>query len=167
MFQDVTMAVTALMGVQNPAEPVSPQPPLDPNAPEYWRNLVQKMSEERKLLMAENQILRRDVQDSERVHELRTLQESVIKEELAELWRSQKRSGVDADYVKNVLVTAIHAGELIVLDSMIPVLQTIFSLSADESNKIKEPKVKHQVIKGQQRQFSRSSSGKGSPKVAG
>eukprot|EP01026_Neomeris_dumetosa_P036844 TRINITY_DN2978_c0_g2_i3.p5 TRINITY_DN2978_c0_g2~~TRINITY_DN2978_c0_g2_i3.p5 ORF type:complete len:126 (-),score=23.10 TRINITY_DN2978_c0_g2_i3:693-1070(-) len=123
------------------------------------------MSEERKLLLGSIETLKQEVLDNERSHDLRSLQEQVLKDELDELQRSKQRSEVDVDYLKNVLVSAINAGELIALDSMIPVLETIFSLNRDEVSRIKIPKVKHQVVKMQQPLFTRQGSGSGSPKA--
>lgn len=63
-------------------------------------------------LKNQNAALEAALADSEKTHELRDKATQILKEEVAELKRMQKRNAVDVDYLKAVLVKSFACGEL-------------------------------------------------------
>ncbi|KAI8102187.1 hypothetical protein M9435_005793 [Picochlorum sp. BPE23] len=63
-------------------------------------------------LKNQNAALEAALADSEKTHELRDKATQILKDEVAELKRMQKRNAVDVDYLKAVLVKSFACGEL-------------------------------------------------------
>ena len=76
-------------------------------------------------LKNKNAALEAALADSEKTHELRDKATQILKEEVAELKRMQKRNAVDVDYLKAVLVKSFACGEL---DSRSPMFDVISRL---------------------------------------
>lgn len=74
-------------------------------------------------------VLEAELNDSERTHALRDTATAVLKEEIAELRRQQKRAEVDIDYLKAVLVESFASGELNSQSHMLPVLARLLQFS--------------------------------------
>ena len=77
-----------------------------------------------------------ELQDSERTHELRDLSERVLKEEIQEMRRNEKRGDLDMNYVKNVLLKGFETGELDPQSSLVTVLSRLLEFSPQELEKI-------------------------------
>jgi hypothetical protein len=95
-----------------PPKPPATPPPHDPAA-----------------LAARVAALEHEIVDSERTHALRDRASAVLKEEVAELRRQQKREAVDLEYVKAVLVESFASGELDGGSRMLPVLARLLHFS--------------------------------------
>ena len=71
--------------------------------------------------------------DNERTHALRDTATEVLKNEIAELRRQQKRADVDVDYLKAVIVESFASGELLDPGShMLPVLGRLLQFSPQD-----------------------------------
>jgi chromosome segregation ATPase len=101
--------------------PLPPSVPLAPLAP-IVLNAGASLEEQIKVLEAE-------LTDSERTHALRDTATAVLKDEIAELRRQQKRAEVDIDYLKAVLVESFASGELNSRSHMLPVLARLLQFS--------------------------------------
>lgn len=74
--------------------------------------------------------------DSERTHELQTEAHQVLKDELNAYKRSERREGLDMNYVKNVLVSAFETGSLPKTSPMLVVLARLFEFDEEEMTRI-------------------------------
>lgn len=92
--------------------------------------------------------LERELADSEKTHALRDKATSVLKEEIAELYRQEKRSAVDIDYVKNVLVDSFSRGELNPSSGMLMVLARLLHFSPAELEKSETGRNQQQALGG-------------------
>ena len=73
-----------------------------------------------------------ELKDSERTHVLRDTATAVLKEEIAELRRQNKRADVDVEYLKAVLVESFASGELSASSHMLPVLARLLHFSGED-----------------------------------
>lgn len=80
--------------------------------------------------------------ESEHTHELKDAACQVLKEEIAELKRMEKRASVDVDYLKAVLVKSFACGELDSRSPIFDVISRLLQFSPDDVQKAKEKKQK-------------------------
>ncbi len=76
--------------------------------------------------------------DSERTHQLRTQSEQILKEEIREMQREEKRGNVDINYLKNVVIMGIRKGEL--SGELVTVLSRLLHFSPEDLAKIPKQK---------------------------
>uniref|UniRef100_A0A453BIA2 GRIP domain-containing protein n=1 Tax=Aegilops tauschii subsp. strangulata TaxID=200361 RepID=A0A453BIA2_AEGTS len=76
--------------------------------------------------------LQQEVEDLERENRLHDQQEAMLKAELRNMERSQKREGVDMTYLKNVILKLLETGEV---GALLPVVAMLLQFSPDELNK--------------------------------
>ncbi|KAM3366144.1 hypothetical protein ACQJBY_015572 [Aegilops geniculata] len=73
--------------------------------------------------------LQQEVEDLERENRLHDQQEAMLKAELRNMERSQKREGVDMTYLKNVILKLLETGEV---GALLPVVAMLLQFSPDE-----------------------------------
>lgn len=86
-------------------------------------------------LLKQIQELKAQLEDSERTHQLRDMATNVLKEEVAELKRREKRSSVDVEYIKAVLVESFALGELDSKSKMFDVIARLLQFSPEDIEK--------------------------------
>ena len=80
--------------------------------------------------------LRRELQDAEHTHELRSLSEAVMKKEISDLQRQQQFSKVDVAYVRQVLISAFESGELPKQGQILTVLARLLQFAPEDLARI-------------------------------
>lgn len=80
------------------------------------------------------------LEESERTHELRDRASQVLKQEVEDLKRASKRSDIDVDYLKAVLVKSFSCGELDSKSPMFDVISRLLHFSPKEVEEAKKPK---------------------------
>jgi hypothetical protein len=107
-----------------------------PDAPTEDEDVVQalnaKLEESNKLIL----FLQNSLEDSERTHDLRDKSEQVLKEEIYEMQRAEKRGKVDLTYVKNVVLKGFESGELSPHSPLLSVLSRLLEFSPEELGRI-------------------------------
>ncbi|KAM0891377.1 hypothetical protein ACQ4PT_026449 [Festuca glaucescens] len=76
--------------------------------------------------------LQQELEELERENCLHDQQEAMLKTELRNMERSQKREGIDMTYLKNVILKLLETGEV---GALLPVVATLLQFSPDELNK--------------------------------
>ncbi|KAM0900771.1 hypothetical protein ACQ4PT_020421 [Festuca glaucescens] len=76
--------------------------------------------------------LQQEIEELERENRLHDQQEAMLKTELRNMERSQKREGIDMTYLKNVILKLLETGEV---GALLPVVATLLQFSPDELNK--------------------------------
>ena len=121
---------------------ISKAPPLattpsdaDANAPEaalsaggatgYWRTQCNDALDRVASLETEVATIQRALGDERHAHELRSLADGAVKDEIAELRAQTGRSSVDVEYLKNVLLGFFESGELPANETVVSVLQRL------------------------------------------
>ncbi|GJN32274.1 hypothetical protein PR202_gb20770 [Eleusine coracana subsp. coracana] len=84
--------------------------------------------------LAEQQILQ-EIEELERENRLHDQQEALLKAELRNMERSQKREGIDMTYLKNVILKLLETGEV---GALLPVVATLLQFSPDELKKCQQ-----------------------------
>jgi len=84
--------------------------------------------------------LQNALEDSERTHTLRDQSEKVLKQEIYDMQRTEKRGKVDLTYVKNVLLKGFESGSLPPDSSMLGVLSRLLEFSPQELERIPKQK---------------------------
>lgn len=79
--------------------------------------------------------LQEEIEELERENRLRSQQEAMLKDELRNMERKQKREGVDMTYLKNVILKLLETGEVEVL---LPVVGTLLQFSPEEFKKCQQ-----------------------------
>ena len=105
-----------------------------PEAPS--NHLQEQLDQANKIIISLQQAL----EDSERTHQLRTKSEQVLKEEIYEMQRSEKRGKVDLNYLKNVVLKGFESGELSPNSSLTTVLSRLLEFSPEDLAKIPKQK---------------------------
>merc|ERR1711977_90659 len=105
-----------------------------PEAPS--NHLREQLDQANKIIISLQQAL----EDSERTHQLRTKSEQVLKEEIYEMQRSEKRGKVDLNYLKNVVLKGFESGELSPNSSLTTVLSRLLEFSPEDLAKIPKQK---------------------------
>ncbi|XP_051215995.1 protein GRIP isoform X2 [Lolium perenne] len=76
--------------------------------------------------------LQQEIEELERENRLHDQQQAMLKTELRNMERSQKREGIDMTYLKNVILKLLETGEV---GALLPVVATLLQFSPDELNK--------------------------------
>ncbi|CAM0905825.1 unnamed protein product [Alopecurus aequalis] len=90
-----------------------------------------ELAEQQILFLARQQAQREEELGQSQRHIL-ALQEAMLKTELRNMERSQKREGIDLTYLKNVILKLLETGEV---GALLPVVATLLQFSPDELNK--------------------------------
>ena len=80
------------------------------------------------------------LEESERTHELRDRASQVLKQEVEDLKRASKRSDIDVDYLKAVLVKSFSCGELDSKSPIFDVISRLLHFSPKDVEEAKKPK---------------------------
>ncbi|KAF3960377.1 hypothetical protein CMV_014906 [Castanea mollissima] len=133
------------------------RPPVDHNGNHYIamqkqdaQNLSTSAAEQQILLLARQQAqreeelaqsqrhilaLQEEIEELERENRLHSQQEAMLKTELRNMERMQKREGVDMTYLKNVILKLLETGEVEVL---LPVIGMLLQFSPEEIHKCQQ-----------------------------
>ncbi|KAM3709958.1 hypothetical protein ACB098_02G215200 [Castanea mollissima] len=133
------------------------RPPVDHNGNHYLamqkqdaQNLSTSAAEQQILLLARQQAqreeelaqsqrhilaLQEEIEELERENRLHSQQEAMLKTELRNMERMQKREGVDMTYLKNVILKLLETGEVEVL---LPVIGMLLQFSPEEIHKCQQ-----------------------------
>ncbi|XP_075655661.1 protein GRIP [Castanea sativa] len=133
------------------------RPPVDHNGNHYTamqkqdaQNLSTSAAEQQILLLARQQAqreeelaqsqrhilaLQEEIEELERENRLHSQQEAMLKTELRNMERMQKREGVDMTYLKNVILKLLETGEVEVL---LPVIGMLLQFSPEEIHKCQQ-----------------------------
>lgn len=129
--KEIQASKARMMMEDSPAK--LPEVPVgDPPTKSEADGLTSKLEDANKLVLS----LQDALADSERTHELRDISEQVLKEEIQEMRRNEKRGKVDVTYVKNVLLKGFESGELDPHSSLVTVLSRLLEFSPEELKKI-------------------------------
>ncbi|XP_057972873.1 protein GRIP isoform X2 [Malania oleifera] len=93
----------------------------------------QQAQREEELAQSQRHILalQEEIEELEHENRLHSQQEAMLKEELRNMERMQKREGVDMTYLKNVILKLLETGEVEVL---LPVIGMLLQFSPEEKN---------------------------------
>lgn len=95
--------------------------------------LLAKQQAQREEELAQSQrhilALQNEIEELERENRLHSQQEAMLKAELRNMDRSQKREGVDMTYLKNVILKLLETGEV---EALLPVIGTLLQFSPEE-----------------------------------
>ncbi|CAN6168041.1 unnamed protein product [Urochloa humidicola] len=91
----------------------------------------QQAQREEELAQSQRHILalQQEIEELERENRLHDQQEAMLKTELRNMERSQKREGIDMTYLKNVILKLLETGEV---GALLPVVATLLQFSPDE-----------------------------------
>ncbi|KAJ9172583.1 hypothetical protein P3X46_015800 [Hevea brasiliensis] len=107
-------------------------------------NLIASAAEQQILLLARQQAqreeelaqsqrhilaLQEEIEELERENRLHSQQEAMLKAELRNVERTQKREGVDMTYLKNVILKLLETGEV---EALLPVIAMLLQFSPEE-----------------------------------
>ncbi|KAL3838845.1 hypothetical protein ACJIZ3_023436 [Penstemon smallii] len=97
----------------------------------------QQAQREEELAQTQRHILalQEEIEELEHENRLHTQQETLLKEELRNLERQQKREGVDMTYLKNVVVKLLETGEV---ERLLPVVAMLLQFSPEETQKCRQ-----------------------------
>nr|XP_023929292.1 protein GRIP [Quercus suber]POE89660.1 protein grip [Quercus suber] len=133
------------------------RPPVDHNGNHYTamqkqdaQNLSTSAAEQQILLLARQQAqreeelaqsqrhilaLQEEIEELERENRLHSQQEAMLKTELRNMERMQKREGVDMTYLKNVILKLLETGEV---EALLPVIGMLLQFSPEEIHKCQQ-----------------------------
>ncbi|CAA2972575.1 GRIP [Olea europaea subsp. europaea] len=94
----------------------------------------QQAQREEELAQSQRHILalQEEIEDLEHENRLHSQQEAMLKEELRNMERMQKREGVDLTYLKNVILKLLETGEV---ERLLPVVAMLLQFSPEELQK--------------------------------
>ncbi|ONK55911.1 uncharacterized protein A4U43_C10F2220 [Asparagus officinalis] len=94
----------------------------------------QQAQREEELAQSQRHILalQDEIEELERENRLHDQQEAMLKAELRNMERSQKREGIDMTYLKNVILKLLETGEV---EALLPVVGTLLQFSPEEIRK--------------------------------
>ncbi|KAL3617348.1 hypothetical protein CASFOL_038761 [Castilleja foliolosa] len=97
----------------------------------------QQAQREEELAQTQRHILalQEEIEELEHENRLHSQQEAMLKEELRNMERSQKREGVDLTYLKNVTLKLLETGEV---ERLLPVIAMLLQFSPDEMQKCQQ-----------------------------
>ncbi|KAK3126999.1 hypothetical protein QOZ80_7AG0566730 [Eleusine coracana subsp. coracana] len=97
----------------------------------------QQAQREEELAQSQRHILalQQEIEELERENRLHDQQEAMLKAELRNMERSQKREGIDMTYLKNVILKLLETGEV---GALLPVVATLLQFSPDELKKCQQ-----------------------------
>ncbi|XP_030975755.1 protein GRIP-like isoform X2 [Quercus lobata] len=133
------------------------RPPVDHNGNHYTamqkqdaQNLSTSAAEQQILLLARQQAqreeelaqsqrhilaLQEEIEELEHENRLHSQQEAMLKTELRNMERMQKREGVDMTYLKNVILKLLETGEV---EALLPVIGMLLQFSPEEIHKCQQ-----------------------------
>mmetsp|Transcript_17584 Transcript_17584/g.52817 ORF Transcript_17584/g.52817 Transcript_17584/m.52817 type:complete len:298 (-) Transcript_17584:984-1877(-) len=86
--------------------------------------------------------MRKDLADRQHTEKLRDRAAAVLKQEVEEMQRREKRAAVDLTYVKGVLVSGFESNELSVHSAMLPILDRLLQFTPDDKRRLEACKQK-------------------------
>lgn len=94
----------------------------------------QQAQREEELAQSQRHILalQEEIEELEQENRLHSQQEAMLKAELRNMERTQKREGVDMTYLKNVVLKLLETGEV---EALLPVIGMLLQFSPDEMQK--------------------------------
>ncbi|KAL6226922.1 hypothetical protein ACLB2K_000881 [Fragaria x ananassa] len=97
----------------------------------------QQAQREEELAQSQRHILalQEEIEELERENRLHSQQETMLKTELRNMERSQKREGVDMTYLKNVILKLLETGEV---EALLPVVGMLLQFSPEEIQKCQQ-----------------------------
>uniref|UniRef100_A0A7N0V8V6 GRIP domain-containing protein n=2 Tax=Kalanchoe fedtschenkoi TaxID=63787 RepID=A0A7N0V8V6_KALFE len=97
----------------------------------------QQAQREEELAQSQRHILalQEEIEELERENQLHSQQEAILKAELRDMERKQKREGVDMTYLKNVILKLLETGEV---EALLPVIGMLLQFSPDEIQKCQQ-----------------------------
>ncbi|XP_030464104.2 protein GRIP [Syzygium oleosum] len=97
----------------------------------------QQAQREEELAQSQRHILalQEEIEELERENRLHSQQEAMLKEELRNMERMQKREGVDMTYLKNVILKLLETGEV---EALLPVVAMLLQFSPEEMQKCQQ-----------------------------
>uniref|UniRef100_A0A5B7A3S5 GRIP domain-containing protein n=2 Tax=Davidia involucrata TaxID=16924 RepID=A0A5B7A3S5_DAVIN len=97
----------------------------------------QQAQREEELAQSQRHILalQEEIEELEHENRLHSQQEAMLKEELRNMERMQKREGVDMTYLKNVILKLLETGEV---EALLPVIGMLLQLSPEEMQKCQQ-----------------------------
>lgn len=97
----------------------------------------QQAQREEELAQSQRHILalQEEIEELERENRLHSQQEAMLKEELRNMDRTQKREGVDMTYLKNVILKLLETGEV---EALLPVIGMLLQFSPEEIQKCQQ-----------------------------
>ncbi|GMN28752.1 hypothetical protein TIFTF001_002173 [Ficus carica] len=97
----------------------------------------QQAQREEELAQSQRHILalQEEIEELERENRLHSQQEAMLKEELRNMDRTQKREGVDLTYLKNVILKLLETGEV---EALLPVIGMLLQFSPEEIQKCQQ-----------------------------
>ncbi|CAN6461880.1 unnamed protein product [Victoria cruziana] len=79
--------------------------------------------------------LQEEIEELEHENRLHSQQEAMLKAELRDMERKQKREGIDMTYLKNVILKLLETGEV---EALLPVIATLLQFSPEEIKKLQD-----------------------------
>ncbi|KAF4373797.1 hypothetical protein F8388_007703 [Cannabis sativa] len=105
------------------------------NAAEQQILILARQQAQREEELAQSQrhilALQEEIEELERENRLHSQQEAMLKAELRNMDRTQKREGVDLTYLKNVILKLLETGEV---EALLPVIGMLLQFSPEEEN---------------------------------
>ncbi|GLT39332.1 hypothetical protein SLA2020_135300 [Shorea laevis] len=97
----------------------------------------QQAQREEELAQSQRHILalQEEIEELERENRLHSQQEAMLKQELRNMERMQKREGVDMTYLKNVILKLLETGEV---EALLPVVAMLLQFSPEEVQKCQQ-----------------------------
>ncbi|XP_023007646.1 protein GRIP-like isoform X1 [Cucurbita maxima] len=97
----------------------------------------QQAQREEQLAQSQRHIvaLQEELEELERENRLHSQQQAMLKAELRDMERSQKREGVDMTYLKNVILKLLETGEV---EALLPVVAMLLQFSPEEMQKCQQ-----------------------------
>ncbi|XP_041016605.1 protein GRIP isoform X2 [Juglans microcarpa x Juglans regia] len=97
----------------------------------------QQAQREEELAQSQRHILalQEEIEELERENRLHSQQEAILKAELRNVERTQKREGVDMTYLKNVILKLLETGEV---EALLPVIGMLLQFSPEEIQKCQQ-----------------------------
>ncbi|XP_024032822.1 protein GRIP [Morus notabilis] len=112
---------------------------LSTSAAEQQILLLARQQAQREEELAQSQrhilALQEEIEELERENRLHSQQEAMLKEELRNMDRTQKREGVDMTYLKNVILKLLETGEV---EALLPVIGMLLQFSPEEIQKCQQ-----------------------------
>ncbi|KAL0718583.1 hypothetical protein Bca4012_067906 [Brassica carinata] len=106
---------------------------LSTSAAEHQILILARQQAQREEELAQTQrhilALQDEIEELERENRLHSQQEAMLKTELREMERKQKREGVDMTYLKNVILKLLETGEV---EALLPVVGMLLQFSPEE-----------------------------------
>ncbi|CAL9245246.1 unnamed protein product [Arabidopsis halleri] len=112
---------------------------LSTSAAEHQILILARQQAQREEELAQTQrhilALQEEIEELERENRLHSQQEAMLKTELREMERKQKREGVDMTYLKNVILKLLETGEV---EALLPVVGMLLQFSPEEIQKCQQ-----------------------------